>query len=69
MEGFLHLIYYTRPCESESPDSGARAGVSPTRRPSHAGTNAEIQAGTRVEVKAPHVPLGARVEERRSPQP
>ena len=68
MEGFLHLIYYARPCESESPDSGARAGVSPTRGPSHTGANAEIHVGTQVDVKAPHILPGARVEDRRSSQ-
>lgn len=32
MEGFLCLIYYARPCESESPDTGPRAGVSPRKQ-------------------------------------
>lgn len=32
MEGFLCLIYYARPCESQSPDTGARAGASPRKQ-------------------------------------
>lgn len=58
MEGFLCLTYYTRPCESESPDTRARAGVSPVQRPAQAEANVEIQGQTQVEVRTPHLPCG-----------
>lgn len=68
MEGFLCLIYYACPCESESPDSGARAGVSPAQRPGHAGVNVETRVETQVEVKVPTpFPGGQRRSEEEPP--
>lgn len=67
MEGFLRLISDARPCESESPDSGAKAGVSPTQRPAPAGANVEILAETQVEVRVPTPPPGG--QSRRGEEP